>query len=98
VVKEPLNYFRKLECAKLVATLRFCTFAVGVLEAEIMASCISCLAGVVALKCRWTWESLCFGVFRREDMAVRDIRKEAIMLTSTIGTMKEEKEEIGNRV
>jgi hypothetical protein len=31
-------------------------------------------------------------------MAVRDIRKEAIMLTSTIGTMKEEKEEIVNRV
>jgi hypothetical protein len=29
-------------------------------------------------------------------MAVRDIRKEAIMLLSTIGTMKEEKEEIGN--
>jgi hypothetical protein len=36
VVKEPLNYFRKLECAKLVAILRRCTFAVGVLEAEIM--------------------------------------------------------------
>jgi hypothetical protein len=31
-------------------------------------------------------------------MAVRDIRKEAIMLISTIGTMKEENEEIGNRV
>jgi hypothetical protein len=29
-------------------------------------------------------------------MAVRDIRKEAIMLVSTIGTMKEEQEEIGN--
>jgi hypothetical protein len=31
-------------------------------------------------------------------MAVRDIRKEAIILISTIGTMKEENEEIGNGV
>jgi hypothetical protein len=30
-------------------------------------------------------------------MAVRDIRKEAIMSISTIGTMKEENEEIRNR-
>jgi hypothetical protein len=36
VVKEPLNYLTKLECAKPVALLRRCTFAVGVLEAEIM--------------------------------------------------------------
>jgi hypothetical protein len=31
-------------------------------------------------------------------MAVRDIRKEAIMLTSAIGTTEEEKEETENRV
>jgi hypothetical protein len=36
VVKEPLNYFEKLESAKPVVILITCTFAVGVLEAEIM--------------------------------------------------------------
>jgi hypothetical protein len=49
------------------------TFAVGVLDAERMyASWISCLAEVVALKCRCTCDSRCADAegFRREDMAV----------------------------
>jgi hypothetical protein len=58
------------------------TFAVGVLEAlKMYASCISCLAEVVEEKCRWTWESRCFEAveeFRREDMAVRAVRKDII--------------------
>lgn len=56
------------------------TFPVGVLAAlKMYASCISCLAEVVAEKCRWTWESRCFEAvveFRREDMAVRAVRKD----------------------
>ena len=51
------------------------TLAVGVLAAlRMYASCISCLAEVVALKCRCTWLRRCFDAedeFRTEDMANR---------------------------
>lgn len=47
----------------------------GVLDAlRIYASCISCLAKEVALKCRWTCDNLCLEAtdeFLKEDMAYR---------------------------
>ena len=60
------------------------TLPVGVLEAlKMYASCISCLAEVVAEKCRCTWDSRCFDAvegFRREDMAVRAARRDIVCI------------------
>jgi hypothetical protein len=60
------------------------TLPVGVLAAlKMYASCISCLAEVVAEKCRCTWESRCFDAveeFRREDMAVRAARRDILCI------------------
>jgi hypothetical protein len=47
------------------------------------ASCTSCLAEVVAEKCRCTWDNLCFDAleeFRREDMAVRAVRRDIVSM------------------
>jgi hypothetical protein len=60
------------------------TLPVGVLEAlNMYASCTSCLAEVVAEKCRCNWDSRCFdavGEFRREDMAVRAVRRDIVCI------------------
>jgi len=58
---------------KVLGIAEIITLAVGVLDAARMyASWISCLAEVVALKCRCTCDNRCADAeeFRREDMAV----------------------------
>ena len=63
------------------------TFAVGVLDAERMyASWISCLAEVVALKCRCTCDSRWADAeeFRREDMAILAVLRDMMGQKSTL--------------